>query len=227
MRPDRDDTAANAGGATSVRKAMPNSSGTPATALPCVPTATGEPVLYVDDARYQLLSALLQDARSRGERGESSAGDDVQRLLFHEARMLDDRRYDEWLALFAPECLYWVPSRFDPGDPRVETSIYLDDRRRLGDRVAALRTGFFHAQNPPSRTRRMLSNIEQWTAADGSLRARANMVVWEYRKGTTRAHAGWQAYEIARDARGLWMLANKIVCLLDCDAPQGNYAFIL
>ena len=73
----------------------------------------------------------------------------------------------------------------------------------------------------------MLSNIEHWIAADGSFRMRANVVVWEYRKGVTTAHPGWQAYEMVKDARGAWMVSTKIVCLLDCDAPQGNYAFIL
>ncbi len=189
--------------------------------------APGEPVRYITDARYERLLAMLDDARMRNIAGETAAGDDVPRLLFHEARMLDERRYDDWLALFAPECIYWVPRSNTPGDPRTETAIYLDDGRRLHDRVAAIRTGFFHAQNPPSRTRRMLANVEQWSAADGSLRARANVVIWEHRKGETRAHPGWQAYDIVRDAQGTLAIATKVVCLLDCDAPQGNYAFIL
>ena len=188
---------------------------------------TIEPVLYVNDARYERLWTMLKETRARSAPGESVANDEVQRVLFHEARLLDDRRYDEWLALFVPECLYWVPSRNEPGDPRTETGIYLDDRRRLTDRVGLIRTGHLHAQIPPSRTRRMLTNIEQWTAADGSVRARANVVIWEYRKGQTRSYPGWQAYEIERDASGFLALATKIVCLLDCDAPHGNYAFIL
>ena len=186
-----------------------------------------EPVLYVNDARYERLWNLWKEARAPGAMVATTIDDEVQRVLFHEARLLDDRRYDEWLALFAAECLYWVPSRSEPGDPRFETGIYLDDRRRLLDRVAMIRTGHLHAQIPPSRTRRMLANIEQWAAADGGLRARANVVIWEYRKGEIRAYPGWQAYEIVRDPAGALALATKIVCLLDCDAPQGNYAFIL
>lgn len=191
-------------------------------------TSASESVLYVNDARYARLSALMDDARRGSDVGVGiAAPHDVALHLVREARMLDDRRFDEWLSLFAPECIYWVPSRFDPGDPRVETSIYLDDRRRMRDRVAAIRTGYLHAQIPPSRTRRMLSNIEQWTSKDGTLRARANVVIWEHRKGETRAHPGWQAYEIVHDDRGALSIATKIVCLLDCDGPQGNYSFIL
>jgi len=186
-----------------------------------------EPVLYVNDARYEHLWEMLKDTRSRSAAADVPASHEVQGVLFHEARLLDDRRYDEWLAMFVPECLYWVPSRIEPGDPRTETGIYLDDRRRLLDRVAMIRTGHLHAQTPPSRTRRMLTNVEQWTSADGSLRARANVVIWEHRRGQTRAYPGWQAYEIVRDAGGSLALSTKIVCLLDCDEAHGNYAFIL
>lgn len=191
------------------------------------PETPVEPVLYVNDARYERLWTLLKETRAHSAAGDAAVDDEVQRALFHEARLLDDRRHDEWLALFVAECLYWVPSRSEPGDPRTETGIYLDDRRRLVDRVAMIRTGHLHAQIPPSRTRRMLTNIEQWTADDGGVRARANVVIWEHRKGETRAYPGWQAYELVRDASGALALATKIVCLLDCDAPQGNYAFIL
>ena len=191
-----------------------------------LPAKAVEPVHYVDDARYARLWALLNEARTRSA-AEDPGSDAVQRALFHEARLLDDRRYEEWLSLFAPECLYWVPSRSEPGDPRTETGIYLDDRRRLLDRVAMIRTGHLHAQIPPSRTRRMLTNIEQWAAPDGGVRARANVVIWEYRKGEMRPWPGWQVYEFLREPGGELALATKIVCLLDCDAPQGNYSFIL
>ena len=186
-----------------------------------------ESALYVNDARYERLWALWKETRGYSTVGNAAIDGDVQRFLFDEARLLDERSYDQWLALFAAECLYWVPSRSEPGDPRTETGIYLDDRRRMLDRVAMIRTGHLHAQIPASRTRRMLSNIEQWTAADSSVRVRANVVIWEFRKGETRAYPGWQAYEIVRDPAGVFALKTKVVSLLDCDAPQGNYAFIL
>ena len=187
-----------------------------------------EPVLYVDDARYARLWALWKEARSQDlMAGEDSQGE-VTRLLYREARLLDDGRYDPWLAMFAPECIYWIPSRAEPADPRTESGIYLDDRRRMTDRVAMIRTGHLHAQIPASRTRRMLSNIECWHAgAGGRVVARANLTLWEYRKGATKAWPGFQVYEIIRDLAGAPLIATKIICLLERDAPQGNYAFML
>lgn len=182
---------------------------------------------YVNDARYARLGALLDEARAHVTGSAADVVDSTVRgLLIREARLLDDGRYDEWLSQFAAECLYWVPSRYEPGDPRYEPGIYLDDRRRLADRVAMIRTGHFHAQIPRSRVRRMLSDMESWTASEGRTLARANIVIWEHRKAETRAYPGWQAYEIVRETTGTLVLATKIVCLLDCDAPQGNYSFI-
>ncbi len=186
-----------------------------------------EVTAYVNDERYARLSVFLREARADVLPAAGEADAELTSILLREARLLDERRYDDWLALFAGECLYWVPSRYEPGDPRSETAIYLDDRRRLGDRIAAIRSGFLHAQTPPSRTRRMLSNVECWTRPDGGFGARANVVIWEQRKGETRARPGWQAYEIVRGESGRLAIATKIVLLLDCDSPQGNYAFIL
>jgi len=61
--------------------------------------------------------------------------DEFRRLLEREARLLDQLRYDDWLALYTAECVYWVPSTPNAGDPRREIAIMFDDRRRLEDRI--------------------------------------------------------------------------------------------
>ena len=115
----------------------------------------------------------------------------------------------------------------EPADPRTQSGVYLDDRRRMADRVAMLRTGHLHAQMPASRTRRMLSNIECWSGDAGAIVARANLTLWEHRKAVTKAWPAFQIYEIVGDPAGGALIATKIICLLERDAPLGNYAFIL
>ena len=183
---------------------------------------------YVNDARYARLLALWQQATGPQVPGTTGADGAVEELLYREARLLDDQHHDAWLAQFTQECIVWVPAQIQPADPRLATGIYLDDRRRMADRVAMIRTGHLHAQTPASRTRRMLSNVEQWVDREtGGLVARANLVIWEHRKAQTRAWPGYQVYEIERTIGGPLRIANKIICLLERDAPQGNYAFIL
>ena len=72
------------------------------------------------------------------------------------ARLLDALMFDEWLALYAGECIYWVPATPGGGDPRREVAISFDDRRRLEDRIYRLRTGYAWSQAPKSRTERTI-----------------------------------------------------------------------
>src|SRR6202047_77009 len=91
---------------------------------------------YVNDALYQ----ELVDSFSDWQRDELAIEDDSERDLFRrlierEARLLDQLRFDEWLAMYAPEFIYWVPGTPEAGDPRREITISFDARRRMADRV--------------------------------------------------------------------------------------------
>ena len=61
-----------------------------------------------------------------------------ERFLMHEARFLDDARFDDWLALFTADGWYWVPSEPEQGNPHDTVSLMYDDRRLLETRVRRL-----------------------------------------------------------------------------------------
>ena len=108
---------------------------------------------YVTDAFYRELIANFSDwQRDELAIADLAERDLFRRLLDREARLLDQLRYEEWLKLFAAECIYWVPATPHAGDPRREVAVMFDDRRRLEDRVFRLRTGFAWSQAPASRT---------------------------------------------------------------------------
>ena len=111
---------------------------------------------YVTDALYRELIANFSDWQD-DDRAVTDVAirDEFRRLLEREARLLDQLRYDDWLAMYASECVYWVPSTPNAGDPRREIAIMFDDRRRLEDRIYRMRTGFAWSQAPASRTVRM------------------------------------------------------------------------
>ena len=111
---------------------------------------------YVNDALYRDLVANFSDWQDDARAvTDAAVRDEFRRLLEREARLLDQLRYDEWLAMYAPECVYWVPSTPNAGDPRREIAIMFDDRRRLEDRIYRMRTGFAWSQAPASRTVRL------------------------------------------------------------------------
>src|SRR5260370_18879199 len=128
---------------------------------------------YVNEQLYQRLVQSFTDWQKDDLAVEDTAERDRFRMLVEkEARLLDQLRFDEWLAMYAGECIYWVPGTPQAGDPRREISISFDDRRRMEDRIYRLRTGYACAPAPKSRTVRMISNVEAFAAAASTGRLR-------------------------------------------------------
>ena len=82
------------------------------------------------------------------------APDDICAFLINEARYLDERRWEDWLSLFADDGWYWVPIEEGQTDPRTTVSLMYDDRQLLETRVRRLKAGKLHAQSPMSRSTR-------------------------------------------------------------------------
>jgi len=183
---------------------------------------------YVNDTLYRDLIAGFSDWQDDARAvGDTAIRDEFRRLLEREARLLDHLRYDDWLAMYAPECVYWVPSTPNAGDPRREIAIMFDDRRRLEDRIYRMRTGFAWSQAPVSRTVRFISNVEVFATAAESVRMlRSNFLISEFWGDETRQLAGWAGHRVVR-ADGGWKIEVKQVNLLECDQSIRNPSIIL
>jgi 3-phenylpropionate/cinnamic acid dioxygenase small subunit len=183
---------------------------------------------YVNDALYERLVEAFSDwQRDELAVGDAAVRDHFRRLLEEEARLLDELRFDEWLALYVPECIYWVPATPSGGDPRREVAISFDDRRRLEDRIYRLRTGYAWSQAPRSRTVRMISNVEVFGCADQEARmVRSNFLIAEFRVDGTRYLSGWCAHRFIR-ADQRWRIEVRQVNLIDCDQNLRNPSIVL
>jgi 3-phenylpropionate/cinnamic acid dioxygenase small subunit len=183
---------------------------------------------YVNDALYRDLIANFSDWQDDARVvADIAVRDEFRRLLEREARLLDQLRYDDWLAMYAAECLYWVPSTPNAGDPRREIAIMFDDRRRLEDRVYRLRTGFAWSQAPASRTVRLITNVEVFSTASEAVRMlRSNFLISEFWGDETRMLAGWAGHRVVRNEGG-WLIQAKQVNLIECDQSIRNPSILL
>ena len=183
---------------------------------------------YVSDAFYRGLIASFtgwqDDARAVADLAER---DRFRMLLEREARLLDQLRYDDWLALYTAECIYWVPSTPGAGDPRREISVMFDDRRRLEDRIYRFRTGYAWSQAPASRTVRLITNVEVFaTGRDDARMLRSNFLISEFWGDETRVLTGWAGHRVVRDGEA-WQIQAKQVNLIDCDQSIRNPSIVL
>lgn len=144
---------------------------------------------------------------------------DVERFLFREARLLDDGRYDDWLALFTDDVRYWMPVRETTSDHGEavrragEMAVFEDDKDFLRARIQRLHTGLAHAETPPSRTRHLLSNVEVDERADGEIAVSCNMIVYQTRLERTEAfYVGRREDRLRRTDEG-WRIAARTIVL--------------
>jgi 3-phenylpropionate/cinnamic acid dioxygenase small subunit len=150
----------------------------------------------------------------------------VEQFLYHEAQLMDEHRYDEWLALWTEDALYWAPTGRDDVDPAREISLIYDDRVRLQVRISRLKSGFAHAQEPKSRMRRVVSNIVIEEAENGEIVVFSNFLLAELRRGKQDLFAGRTIHRL-RPHDGGFKLVSKKVLLVNNDEPIDNLTFLI
>jgi 3-phenylpropionate/cinnamic acid dioxygenase small subunit len=158
----------------------------------------------------------------RAERGARPDPLDLTRceqFLLREARLLDEARFDEWLALFSPDAWYWVPSEPDQPDPHETVSLIYDDRRLLETRVRRLASPRMYSQEPRSRTSRMIANVTIEDAERTACTVRSKFVMIEFRRDSQRVFGGTLFHRLVQTESGL-RIAWKRVNLVNCDASM-------
>jgi benzoate/toluate 1,2-dioxygenase subunit beta len=154
-----------------------------------------------------------------------SALAEVEQFLYREARLQDEHAYEAWEALWTDDGVYWVPTG-DDTDPTRQMSIVFDNRSRIATRVRQLRSGKRHAQLPPSRLRRLVSNVELLGEEEGDLLVGANFLVIESRERGIELWGGRSEYRLRRTDDGLRMAAKKVL-LVDNDRALSTMAFLI
>lgn len=140
---------------------------------------------------------------------------EVQDLYYLEAELLDDRRWEEWLDLFADDLEYTAPIRVTRKTPAVDVvddiGHFDDSKGSLTLRVKRLRTDVAWAEDPPSHTRRLITNlrIRPGGAAD-ELAVRTNMLIFRSRgdAGDHELIAGERQDSLRRED-GEWLIARR------------------
>ena len=143
--------------------------------------------------RYDELAVLLTSIAARPVSDDDQARR-AAAVLHREARLLDAGRLAAWLSTFTDDAVLWVPLA-PHAHPGTDQSWYLDDRRRLAERVAWHADPTAWGQHPASETVRSIGTIEAWATPVG-LVAHSTFTMVEQRKGEVQVVAGRQIHEL-------------------------------
>ncbi|MEQ5803127.1 benzoate 1,2-dioxygenase small subunit [Halomonas sp. H10-9-1] len=145
---------------------------------------------------------------------------DLQAFLYREARLLDDREWDEWLTCYSKDAEFWMPAWDDDDqlsrDPHSEISlIYYPNREGLEDRVYRIKTERSGASTPEPRTTHLVSNIEVLKEEGDTLELRFNWHTLVHRYKKTLEFFGSSFYTL--DVSGEQPLITRKVVQLNND----------
>ena len=159
---------------------------------------------------------------------------EVEQFLYREARLLDERRFHEWLELFTDDVHYWMAGRRNryPKSSKAiailnldryveedlaedaELAILDENKQTLSARVARLDTGMAWAEDPPSRTRHLLANIEiEPGDAQSELEVYSNFIVYRSRSETEQDFFVGARRDVLRRVGGAWKIARRKLIL--------------
>ena len=154
----------------------------------------------------------------------------VEQFLYREARLLDSRQFRRWIDLLADDLRYWIPmrsnrysaasksisildgSRYEKDDLSKESDqAFMDeDKGSLRRRVDRLDTGMAWAEDPPSRTRHLISNVEvEPGERESEVKVYSNFIMYRSRGETEEDFYVGSREDVLRNVDGSWQLASR------------------
>lgn len=145
---------------------------------------------------------------------------ELEQFLYHEATLLDDRRYEEWLGLLADEVVYWVPN-YEDDTGLAEGVILYETLPALRARVARAFDKLSPVQLPPPRTRHYLTNVAASSPVAGEADVQSNLLLY-VSKDRRLLHFPGRVEHKLRKADGVWRIVLKKIFLMTNDEPMGS-----
>jgi len=153
---------------------------------------------------------------------------EVEDLFYREAALLDEWRLEEWLNLLTDDVVYQVPPTDVPeGDARNTLFIIADDAVRIRSRVKQLLGKAAWAENPHSRTRRLITNVQVLGIDGDSILVTANFAVHRMRYESVDTYIGHYDYKLVRAGTELRIRERRAILDNEALRPHGKISFIL
>ena len=149
---------------------------------------------------------------------------DLVKFVVREARLLDEKRFDEWYELFAEDGHYWVPASPGQPDPLNHNSLAYEDKLLLKLRIERLKQPTAYSQKPASRCHHLLQTPEIEASKRDEFLIRTNFIYTETRGDDSQRYAAVAWHTLVGEPLRIRL---KRVDLLNCDAALPSIQLFL
>jgi 3-phenylpropionate/cinnamic acid dioxygenase small subunit len=149
---------------------------------------------------------------------------DPIRFVIREARLLDEKRFDEWYELFTEDGHYWVPASPNQPDPLNHNSLAYEDKLLLKLRIERLKQPTAYSQKPASRCHHLLQAPEIERSKDDEVLVRTSFIYTETRGDESQRYAAVAWHTLVGDPLKIRL---KRVDILNCDAALPSIQLFL
>lgn len=153
---------------------------------------------------------------------------EAEDFLYAEAALLDEWKLNEWLELMTEDIHYYVPPTDEPDGEATDTLfIVADNAERLKARVHQLTHPGAWAESPPSRTRRMISNVRIHESNGDEHKVGANFIVYRIRNAKTDAYVGRYEHVLVKNGSGIKIRERRSILDHEALRPHGKVSIII
>lgn len=150
----------------------------------------------------------------------STITSDIERFLYDEALLLEERQLDRWLTLWDDECRYRIPmkesvQRIEPTAESRGMPLVDEDKEGLATRVKWILEGLPHSDMPPTATTRLVTNVRVEGAAtlDHPITVTSRFIVHQLRTPEHEATFIGARRDLLRSAGSSWLIKERVISL--------------
>lgn len=150
---------------------------------------------------------------------QAYADADLARLVYQEARLIDQGRFEEWYGLYADDGLYWMPLTPGQQDGADEPALMYEDKMLLRLRLDRMKDPRAHSLHPAVRCLHVLQapEVTGRDAATGRYTLSTPFIYVETQGDAQHVLAATAEHVLSRTPQGLRIQTKKVL-LLNCDA---------
>lgn len=150
---------------------------------------------------------------------------ELERFLYRESDLLDDRNYDEWLDMLADDITYWVPNFNEDGVPGETGVIVLERLPALRARVARALDPMNPTQRPPARTRHFYTNVLVKASSADTAVVTSSLLLYVSKDGKLMVYPG-KCEHALRKVGGSWRIAAKTINFISNGEPMASLPIV-